>query len=381
MTDADTTSASSDEAGSYRVTLHENLQDPHLREVWLRFEDSSSLTAFQRFSFVENLFNHLAGDRNARPLIVAVRQKNLGIVMLMPFVRRQHLGLTWVEHVDFDLTDYAVPLTLPNHAFNSDDVTAISAEIIQSLKPADIVAIKKIRPTVQGRDNPLMMLPGLRAMNASCESIQLETRSDGIAMRDAAKKLRRLSKIGPVAFVQAMTASELSAALDFMIAQRTSRFSKMRRRDVLRDQRVTNFYRDLAYQGLNDGSVHLFSLKVGLQTIAVVYALEHHKTLTVLIPSMIDDENWQPYSPGLIALAQTAEWAQAHGMSQCDLGAGELRFKSRLGAKEQQLYEISWPLTLRGQLAAREAGLRRGYRALGRRFPAIDARIRRALGK
>ena len=69
------------------------------------------------------------------------------------------------------------------------------------------------------------------------------------------------------------------------------------------------------------------------------------------------------------------------GLRHCDLGVGGLGYKSRFGAKKQQLYEVSRALTLRGLLVVGEARLRRNYRSFGQRFPAFDAKVRRTLGK
>jgi CelD/BcsL family acetyltransferase involved in cellulose biosynthesis len=376
-------------AGSYRATLHDDLQDPEIRQAWQDFERSSGLTAFQKLSFVENLFNRLAHDQNVEPTIAAVRDDSGAIIMLMAFVRRQYLGLTLIEHVDFDMTDYAAPLTAPDRIFDASDMARIQSSIIDAMRPADAVVIKKICPTVHDQDNPFALLPDLQPMNATCTSVQFTPSNSGSGNKppkrsgvsDANRKWRRLSKIGAAEFRLATTSDELSAALDAMIAQRTARFEELQRPDILRDPKVVDFYKSLAHRGLQDGSVRVFSLNLDGQSLAVVYALEHKNTLSVVIPSMVSGESWKPYSPGLIAIAKSFEWAEARGMSHYDFGVGGLGYKSRFQGTEKQLYEVFWPLTLRGQLAASQANLKRIYRGLGRRFPAIDARVRRTLGK
>jgi CelD/BcsL family acetyltransferase involved in cellulose biosynthesis len=375
-------------APSFRVTLHADLRDPEIRHHWIQFENAAPITAFQRLDFVEGLLTHL-GSSERKPVIVAVREGDR-IVMLTTLVRRERFGLTIIENLDYDLCDYTVPLAAPDRIFSADEMTEIGEEIFQALKPADAIILKKIRPAVYGHENPFALLPDIRPMNASFTTLRLPPKKPGrnsqqsrqpVAFRDAGKKLRRLAQIAPVSFTAAQTPAELSEALDVMVAQRLERFAEMHRPDVLANPEVAGFYRQLALQGLEDGKVRVLSLKVGDQTIAVVYALEHRHTLTVLIPSMSTNERWKIYSPGLLALVKSVQWAHANGLRHCDLGVGGLGYKSRFGAKEQQLYEVSRALTLRGLLAVGEAGLRRNYRSLGLRFPGLDARVRRTLRK
>ena len=141
--DAPLAHCSTDRLSPYVVEIRSNIDEPHIRAAWLEFE--SSATAFQRLSFVEGLYRRASTRGTREPVIVTVRERRSGVIVLIAALsRRRRFGLTIIEAADCSLCDYFVPLTSPGRLFSADEVRSIWAEICRALQPADAIIIKKI---------------------------------------------------------------------------------------------------------------------------------------------------------------------------------------------------------------------------------------------
>jgi CelD/BcsL family acetyltransferase involved in cellulose biosynthesis len=378
---------STDISSSYVVEIHSDIDDPHIRAAWLEFEPSA--TAFQKLSFVEGLYRRASTQGTREPVIVTVRQRRSGMIILIAALsRRRRFGLTIIEAADCSLCDYFVPLTSPGRLFSADEVRSIWAEICRALRPADAIIIKKIPDEIFGNPNIAMQFAGLKPMGSSARAIRLDPHacaSPGwrkrAAFRDAAKKLRRLQRLGSVKLDCAGSPAEIATAFDQLVYHRMRRFERLRRSDLLQEGGIVQFYRALAERGLNDGSARVFRLQLNGELLAVAFVLLHRNTMILVILTMTAETRWESFSPGLVATKLIADRAEAEGLSYLDISVGDFSYKSRLASSVRSLHELSTALSARGSLALFNAELRRRYRKVMSAFPALDSYVRLALKK
>ena len=195
-------------------------------------------------------------------------------------------------------------------------------------------------------------------------------------VRDYRKYARKLARKDTVSFAEARTSEEVNAIFDTLLRQRLARFEKLGRFDLLARPEVAAFYRDVALNGLADGSTRLFALKCGAATVATFYALTHRDTFHGLMIS-IDDEAWRSYSPGALTYSQTIEWARRQGLAYYDLAVGVPEYKTAMGLEGVQVLEFTEVLTTRGMIAARSREAADKLEAFVRRHPALFERLRR----
>jgi CelD/BcsL family acetyltransferase involved in cellulose biosynthesis len=385
--DAPLAHCSSDKSSPYVVEIRSNIDEQYLRETWLDFESSAS--AFQRLSFVESLYRQASAQGKREPVIVSVRERRSGMIILIAALsRRRRFGLTIVETAHCSLCDYFVPLTSPGRLFDADEVRSMWAEICRALQPADAIIIKKIPDALFGNPNIAMQFPGLKPMASSARAIRLKAgpcASSGwrkrAAFKDAAKKLRRMQRHGSVEFDFANSPAEIAAAFDQLVYHRMRRFERLRRSDLLQEEGIVQFYRALAERGLTDGSARVFRLKLNGELLAIAFVLLHRNTMSMVILTMTAEKRWEPFSPGLVATKMIADWAEAKGLSYLDISVGDFSYKSRMTSSVRPLYELSTALSARGALAVANAELRRRYRAIMSAYPGLDGYIRLALKK
>jgi CelD/BcsL family acetyltransferase involved in cellulose biosynthesis len=377
----------SDQSSPYVVEIRSDIDELCLRETWLDFE--STATAFQRLSFVEGLYRQGFTRGKSQPVIVSVRERSSGLIVLIAALsRRRRFGLTIVETADCSLSDYFVPLTRPGKRFSADEIKLIWAEICRALQPADAIIIKKIPHDASGSANIAMLFPGLKSMGSLARTIRLNAGPQDsagwrkrTAFKDAAKKLRRMERHGTVGFECADNPVKVAAALDELVHHRKRRFERLGRSDLLQEGRIVEFYRALAERGLADGSARIFRLSLDGELLAVAYVLLHRDTLIMVILTMTAEKRWESLSPGLVATKMIADWAEAAGFSFLDISVGDFSYKSRLASSIRPLYELNKAFSARGVIAVANAELRRRYRTIMSAYPRLDGYVRLALRK
>ncbi|WP_181707667.1 GNAT family N-acetyltransferase [Chthonobacter rhizosphaerae] len=337
--------------------------------------------------FLADVFATLGREANAEPLVVVVADRTGEPVLALPFALRRRGPFRVVEGIDFDVCDYWMPLRSARAHWTDAEMTSVWAAVRAALPPADAITLKKVPLSVHGTPHPFAAWSRLKPMGAIATRVPL-VGEDGApvalsslsVVKETRQKLRKIEKSGLTVVELAADPATVRSRLDDMFRQRRERFSRKGRPDLLSRETAETFYRTRAEKGLVDGSVRVFSLRVGDESLAVVYGLSHGGVFTILIPTMTSDERWRTASPGLVLFVKTMEWAQANGHHLFDLSVGALAYKARFGGIETDLAELQQALTLKGEaLVLAEAG-RRGLRRFGRSHPAADQWMRDPTG-
>lgn len=327
---------------------------------------------FQSKPFLAAISKSLCTDEHRDLVLIGVTNAAHVPIALFPFVRRRVFGARVIEGLDLAVTDYFAPPINADIGGNDVWLAALSA-----LPPADAIVFRKLPLALHGRPHALSEAPFLKPMGAAAYTARMFNddgkpilASDLPVARDARRKLRRLEAMGTVTFDEAVSETEVTEALDRLLDFRVTRFEGMGRRDILAGPDYREFYRRLAIAPPRPG--RLFSLKVADETIAVIYAMLHGDTITLVIPSMSPATHWQVASPGMVALYKLYEWALAKGLTIFDFSVGSSAYKARFNTEKIELYEYQRALTPLGLLVVLEATLRR----TARRFAVDNPRYR-----
>ncbi|WP_041801345.1 GNAT family N-acetyltransferase [Rhodopseudomonas palustris] len=370
------------------MELHSDFSNAEFRHTWKSFEQSATATAFQRLSYIQALLANIVPQRAVEPILVGVRDTSCGaIVLVASLMRTRRHGVSVIEALDLGLCDYFAPLIRPGLEFSAVEFDELWREICGALKPVGALSIEKIPAEIFGYPNPLAKLPSARPTNDFATTLRMRA-ADGAhlvdlqsysVVRKANRLCRKPENWGNIQLELADTAAALQQALDLMVAHRLVRSHALGRHDLLDDRGFIAFYRQLAQDGLADGSVRVFVLSSDAEPIAVVYSLVHRNALTVVVPSMTTEERWRKLSPGLVAMVKCCEWADREGFHNFDLSVGALQYKTRFGGDQRRLYEIRQALSPAGLLITAEVTAKRRLRAFAARHPKAKALVRRML--
>jgi CelD/BcsL family acetyltransferase involved in cellulose biosynthesis len=354
--------------GSLRAFRLPGLDHPFLARL-------APVGAFQSRAFFAAIDQALCSEGRRELILIGVEDGQGNAVALFPFIRRRALGATILEGLDLQVTDYFAP-PATGHISGS----GLWQAVLAALPRADAISFKKLPLKLHGCRHALTDAPFLRPMGAAAYSARLRDAggrpvrgADLPVARDVRRKLRKLEAMGDVSFEEATSPDDVTDAIDRLVEFRTTRFEGMGRRDILTMAEYRDFYRLLASGP--DPVGRLFSLRVAGDTVAVIYALVHGDTVTLVIPSISSDPRWHVASPGLIALHMLYDWAVSHDYATFDFSVGSAAYKARFNTEKVDLYEYQQALTPLGLPVVLEATLRRTVR----RFAADHPKYRSAL--
>ncbi|TPK93054.1 GNAT family N-acetyltransferase [Mesorhizobium sp. B2-4-12] len=347
----------------YTARLHTSLDS--VKPLWLRLEANGLCTGHQAFAWVEGIARRLM-PKSADLLVVEVNDAATGApAMLLPLMRRRALGHHVIEWLSCGVCDYSAPLLADARPWTQQSAAAAWSAVRAVLPPADRIHVAGIPQRIHGVANPLALL------SASRDSIQI---ASGLAMdgepetlikrickssyaKNFHKHCRRFEQMGKLDLVEAWTPDMVEKQFATLLELRLNRFRELGRFDLLTQAPVVAFYRDAALQGLSDGSVRLFGLRVGEAYLAVIYVLIMKHTLHALLLG-IDQDAVANTPPGLTTIGKLMMWARARGLDYFDLSVGSQGYKQHIGASSAVLAELCEAMTLRGRGATAYIKLR-----------------------
>jgi CelD/BcsL family acetyltransferase involved in cellulose biosynthesis len=203
---------------------------------------------------------------------------------------------------------------------------------------------------------------------------------------EARKRLRNkergLAKLGPVAFLQARTESEVDRVLGAFLRQKEERFRELGIPDPFADPAVHAFLRKAALDRQSDGcpALELYALTVGEHVTAVLGGAADPKRLSGMFISFAACKEATKFSPGDILVSRVVREQCVRGRAFFDLGVGEARYKRTFCDETVELVDVFLPVSTRGRIYSLA---RRGVAGLKRRVKqnpsamALVARLRR----
>lgn len=357
-----------------------------LAAEWHCLEARGHATLFQRSEWVLPWYRAAVQSGSADPLVVAVRRSpSEAIVMLLPLCRRRDRGLDVVEFADLSLSDYTAPVLAPVSLLSDEDAINALHAALAALR-CDIIRFGKITPTVGGRRNPMLSLPGAVVGPLAAYGLALQRPFgehagqvfDKSFHRDLKRVMRKLSaeRCEPRLIV-ANTGEQARSLFDAFLALRSARFEEIGRGDTLADPVWRAFYADI-FASLNDRSFGtVLALAVGDEIVAVDLAVLHNDAICLLAGSFLMQEGWRKYSLGNVLTYLEMEWATARGIKIFDLTIGAEAYKLRFGVREIFLYEWTAARSWRG--IAEEWSWR--LKGSLRKRPQLHAAARRLIGR
>lgn len=361
---------------AYTARLHTSLETA--RPLWLRLQMHGVCTAHQHFAWAEGIVARLMAD-GAEPLIVEVRDAATGAPrMLVPLMRRPAFHHRVIEWLSCGVCDYSAPLLADARPWTAQSAQAAWAAVRSVLPPADRIHITGIPRTIGGVANPLALLAATRDSIHTTFGLAVDGEPETILKRLCRpsfvkafnKDWRRLERAGDLQLVEADTPALVERIFGELVRLRLDRFREMGRFDLLTQPAVVDFYRNQALQGLADGLVRLFGLRVGAAFIAVQYLVVHQDSVHALMIAI--DQNAVPnVSPGLLIMGRLIEWSRAQGAGYFDLSVGSQGYKEHMGAKGSVLAELCHGFTVRGSAASAAINLRSRTEAFVRSNPRL----------
>jgi CelD/BcsL family acetyltransferase involved in cellulose biosynthesis len=350
--------------------------------------DVRALTPFQDRRWLHAWYRAFAGFDDIEPLIAIVSDAATSEqVALFPLARRVRRGIRIVEFADHNLTDYNAPLLHAAALRDAATVRLMWRDLLSALKRlpggTDLVRLRKMPFELDGRPNPLTLLPGASASFLNSNVVTTGDDFDAYRYsleRTVRKELERSWRVftrhPDAAFRIVTDHDEALRVLSAMETQQDARMRHLGLKFMLNDETCAAFYRGLVGDNLGSGYTVLTALTVGEEVIATLLGVRSGSRYVMVRISNAGDK-WSNCSPGRLIIERTMAELHRDGVRHFDFSIGNYAYKRRFGVVPVALAEITaalswrgWPFALRDR-AAREL----------HRYPKLATRVTRALGR
>jgi CelD/BcsL family acetyltransferase involved in cellulose biosynthesis len=329
-----------------------------LSHEYRSLQERSQATAFQEGGWLDAIHRQIAPAMAAELVTVTARVKPSGkLIFVLPLTRRRRGGLTVLEFADFGLCDYLSPVYDPADAPFLLAESTLSRRLQRLLPPCDIISLAKMRS-----DNPVLerLFPNTRRarMRVSAYPVAIgKNWNDWRAARlrpslrsELDLKRRRLTRRSEPVFLLIEQESEIIRAFDALRSFRADRFSERGTRDLIENQAIFSFYRQIAINGARAGTARTYCLYLSGEPAAVMFGLVHRRTFSLLLVGF-DLVRYRRLSVGLLAIEDTIRASIEAGDAIYDFTIGDYRYKQQFGAQPVSLHEWHAAQTIRGYLA------------------------------
>jgi CelD/BcsL family acetyltransferase involved in cellulose biosynthesis len=314
---------------------------------YTELERAGVATAFQRLIWLRLWQCELAPSRGAAPIFVLVAESDGRPLMLLPLCRRRHWLLRVIEAADLGVSDYAAPVMASHFHPSREEWCLLWARIRAVLPRHDVLRLTKIPCEFHGRPNPLAWIKGARPLDVKAFGLPIYAPWDAFAVavlsrsrrQDLKRNWRRLSEQGVVRFRVVEHEDEAESLFATLVAQRITRFKLLGRREPLEDPAFRAFYAAVAREGTRAGFARIAVLEVEGEVVAIMLGLLHAGAFHIILLTFMG-EAWTRFSPGLLLIARTMEWAAENGLTYFDFTIGDEPYKQELGGRPLELVEV-----------------------------------------
>ena len=374
------------QSGAIGLTLYQDLAAAE--RDWRHLEAHGDCTPFQTFDWLAAWQRNIGALERVTPAIVVGRRGGQPLFVLPlavepGIVRRLKL-------LGQALGDYNAPLLARDFSriVTRDAFGPIWRDVLRLIGDTptlrhDMVVLEKMPKAVGTQGNPMLSLDvhfnpsGAyeTTLGGNWETFYTAKRSSATRRRDRTK-LKRLGEIGEVRFIDPKGKDEIARTLETLVVQKEKSFARMGVPNMFARPGHAAFFRDIAAGESTRGLVHLSRLDVGDTWAAVNLGLTFGDCYYHVLASY-DDGEVSRFGPGAAHLRELLQYAIKRGCKRFDFTIGDEPYKRDWCETEQQLFDHSAAVTLRGRPAAALAlGWRRAKRAIKQSAPLWNAVVR-----
>ena len=255
-----------------------------------QYDGASAALAFQRLAWLKPLYETLAADVAAEPLAVCVTDAKSGeLAAVLPLVVTREGRLSVVSWASLGVSDYGAPVLGPKAPVDPRACHALWTATKRALTGFDVLHLSNMPETIEGRVNPFAHLTSRRRSRHSRNAVTLSgsveefLASRGKKYRKEAERCTRLiAEKGTPEFARAENLEDITAAYATLAKQQRDRHQASGSDYRLDEAAYARFFEVALREGTPQHSAHIFTLRAGGETGAVLYGISNGSTFTLL---------------------------------------------------------------------------------------------------
>jgi CelD/BcsL family acetyltransferase involved in cellulose biosynthesis len=286
-------------------------------------------------------------------LLTATDRRTGGLAAMLPLVQRTDGRLRVVEFADYGVSDSNAPVLGPSAPTGAAEARQMWEAMRKVLASADLVRFTKMPAEIEGRTNPLALLPSARLSSLTGNVLTIEGSWEdylaslkGMLRKQLRKSWRTFAEHDRTAFRRIDNPDEAVKVLAILERQQGARLRAQGEPYRLDQPEISAFYHTVTTEGVADGSTVLTVLTHHDEVVAALLGLARGGTY-VMVRISIGAERWSNCSPGRLIIVQTMKLLHAEGYRVFDFSVGNYPYKRRLGARSRPLFDLTVALTTR----------------------------------
>jgi CelD/BcsL family acetyltransferase involved in cellulose biosynthesis len=351
---------------------------------WSTMADEGRALPFQQTPWLDSWYQAFAPAVDVKPLIVTVRDRQTNkLALALPLVTRSEGRMRIAEFADLNLTDYNAPVLGTAAPRDPETAQALWDTLCRSLDGIDLIRLKKMPVVIGDQPNPLALISSMYPcqLNGNLvvtgDDFDAYRHSLGRTVRKELERSWRVFSRHPGATFRVISdVTEALRLLTVMEAQQSTRMNDLGQRYILNEETPAAFYRNLITAGLREGFATMTALSCGDEVVAALLGVGTGQRY-IMIRITNAGGQWSNSSPGRLIIERTMAHLHAEGVRHFDFSIGNYAYKRRFGVTPFALVDKTAALSWRGSPSVmRESAIQ-----WLRRHPALDTRLRRALGQ
>jgi CelD/BcsL family acetyltransferase involved in cellulose biosynthesis len=239
-------------------------------------------------------------------------------------------------------------------------LAAIRGALQRERSDVDMLALERMAPTLESRDNPLVAMAGGASPDVAL-AVRLDGGFDALLERSSGKRkrkkyrsqLRKFEAAGGWRVIRASTPAEVDRLLDAFLVMKAQRFARMGIANVFAEPGCEAFLRTLYRDALRqpEPQFRLTGLEIG-GTLRSVTGSSLLPTRVICDVSAITDDELSAASPGEFLFFEMIREACERGLAVFDFSVGDEHYKRLWCDTETWQKDLFLPLTARGSAVA-----------------------------
>ncbi|MGP0061335.1 MAG: GNAT family N-acetyltransferase [Beijerinckiaceae bacterium] len=360
--------------------------------AWSELERVAPCSAYQTQAFVLAWLATLGMAGGLAPLFITAKDVQGRVVALFCLGIEECGGLRRAVFLGGKDSNFNLGLFGAPEMFTRTDVEAVlrtAAKVLGRNAP-DIFLLVNQPHIWAGMKNPFALLPHQPSPSFAFGTTlprDAEHFFSAKQSKDRRKKLRkkeaRLAEMGPLRHITNSDPDAARAILAAFFAQKAARCEAQAIDVDFADPCRQSFYEDLSLPRPDRApALELHALACGSRIVAVFGGMPHRECFNGMIMSFDSDPDIARSSPGELLLLRAIAAQCQRGIISFDLGIGEADYKATYCDTPIALFDVLFPITLKGKLYAVFESLRLRFKRAIKQEPrlfAIFQRVKRAL--
>ncbi len=321
--------------------IYRNPNKEWLRDAWVALEARSKSSFFLSWlwmgtwleCFVDDFYVIEARD-NALTIGLGILIKKPVTLFIMPSKHKYYLHRTgiaeydqiWIEYNDFLLdqtNEQNIRDCMVEHlvySVNKFDAIVIGASHKSKFSHIERLGLRK--RTIWETNNYALNLSKLKQDNQSV--LQFLSRNSRYQIL---RSIRKYSEMGELHYEKASTIEQAKEMLQIAKPLHLARWGKKMSKSGFSNNSFLAFHHQLIERGLDSGSVELYHIKVGQETLSIMYNFKHDNRVYFYLCAINYQYTSAQYKPGLVSHYLLINKALEEGCESYDFMGGAARYK------------------------------------------------------